>query len=102
MGRSLLVLALCIGSALATDFDRIVAGAQAKAAVIAAYPLTSGASLLVACIHGINRASQAAFERQLAAVAAVLEGHTGPVLWAGDFNAQSAGKLAWGMERSDW
>lgn len=44
MGRSLLVLALCVGSALATDFDRIVAGVQAKAARVRAARLAAYAA----------------------------------------------------------
>ena len=51
--------------------------------------------LLVATVHGLNRASNAAFERQIDRLAARLEAHDGPLLLAGDFNTQSARKLGY-------
>lgn len=54
---------------------------------------TDGAPrLLVASVHGINRASDAAFEAQLQRLQARLSVHTGPLILAGDFNTQSAHK----------
>jgi endonuclease/exonuclease/phosphatase (EEP) superfamily protein YafD len=49
-------------------------------------------TLLVISVHGINRASFAAFQRQIDALVSRLQSHRGPLLLAGDFNTQSAKK----------
>jgi endonuclease/exonuclease/phosphatase (EEP) superfamily protein YafD len=64
-----------------------------KAWLVGEYTLaSSGDTLMVATVHGINRASHEAFIDQLERLAAVLEKHDGPLLLAGDFNTQSAKK----------
>jgi len=56
---------------------------------------SGGATVLVVTVHGINRAPVEAFERQIDAIVARLRRHAGAILLAGDFNTQSARKLAY-------
>jgi endonuclease/exonuclease/phosphatase (EEP) superfamily protein YafD len=72
-----------------------------KSSLIAEYnlpcdatPAADAPTLLAASVHGINRASVEAFERQLDRLVERLARHEGPMLLAGDFNTQSARKLA--------
>jgi len=71
-----------------------------KSSLIAQYPISTGGFLLVASVHGINRAPEAAFKRQIDQLVTSLEqklhSEGGPFcLLAGDFNTQSAAKLAY-------
>jgi len=71
-----------------------------KSSLIAQYPISTGGFLLVASVHGINRAPEAAFKRQIDQLCTSLEQklHSGEgrfCLLAGDFNTQSAAKLAY-------
>lgn len=71
-----------------------------KSSLIAQYPISTGGFLLVASVHGINRAAEAAFKRQIDQLFTSLEQELrsggGPFcLLAGDFNTQSAAKLAY-------
>lgn len=63
-----------------------------KASLIARFGLQGGRQLLAATVHGLNRTSQEAFEKQMGCLVESLKGHTGPMILAGDFNTQSAKK----------
>ena len=54
-----------------------------------------GQTLLVANVHGINRAPRAAFKAQIDALVERLRTHVGPMLFAGDFNTQSKAKISY-------
>ncbi len=60
-----------------------------KSILVTEYALVSGASVMVANVHGINYRRAEALEQQLAALAGVLAVHTGPLVVAGDFNTWS-------------
>lgn len=50
--------------------------------------------LLVVNVHGINLESYRAFRRHLKQMLAVIDQHSGPVLWAGDFNTRTKARTA--------
>ena len=61
-----------------------------KAITFASYPVRgSRAELLAVSVHGINFTDAGAFERQMLRAKKVIEGHQGPVVFAGDFNTWS-------------
>lgn len=53
----------------------------------------TGEKLLVMNIHGINFVPQIAFENQINAVGEVIRNHVGPIIFAGDFNTYTSGRL---------
>lgn len=53
----------------------------------------SDETLLVMNIHGINFVPQAAFENQINVVAKTIKNHVGPIIFAGDFNTYTDGRL---------
>ncbi len=50
--------------------------------------------LMVLNIHGINFVAQKHFEDQITVAAEKIKTHTGPVIFAGDFNTYTAGRLS--------
>ncbi len=66
-----------------------------KATIYSRYPLAGlEEELLVVNVHGINLTSYAAFRRHLEQMLAVIDQHSGPVLWAGDFNTRTRARTA--------
>lgn len=61
-----------------------------KATIYAKYPLRGvREDLLVISVHGINITSLGAFKRHMQQMKTQIEKHSGPVLWAGDFNTRT-------------
>lgn len=61
-----------------------------KATVAAYYPLSqSEEQLLAISIHGINFSTNQAFYRQLTQIFELIDQHSGPVIFAGDFNTHN-------------
>ncbi|MES2768464.1 MAG: endonuclease/exonuclease/phosphatase family protein [Bdellovibrionota bacterium] len=52
----------------------------------------TGEKLMVLNVHGINFVPQGFFENQINMVAETIKGHTGPILFAGDFNTYTTGR----------
>jgi endonuclease/exonuclease/phosphatase (EEP) superfamily protein YafD len=67
-----------------------------KSALLTRYPLEgSSEALLVANLHGINfTLGTAPYRAQLEALERAMDGHTGPMILAGDFNDWSTGRSA--------
>jgi endonuclease/exonuclease/phosphatase (EEP) superfamily protein YafD len=75
-----------------SDFEPIIR--TPKALSVATFPLKGrNDELLVISIHGINLVSLAAFKRHLKIAIEEIETHEGPIIFAGDFNSNSAAKL---------
>lgn len=66
-----------------------------KVVLITKYPLLNGEELLVANIHAINFVSAEKLRRQIDSVANQIKKHTGPVIFAGDFNTWSDKKQSY-------
>ncbi|EQC50413.1 endonuclease/exonuclease/phosphatase family protein [Bacteriovorax sp. DB6_IX] len=66
-----------------------------KVVLITKYPLVNGEELLVANIHAINFVSAEKLRRQIDSVANQIKKHTGPVIFAGDFNTWSDKKQSY-------
>lgn len=65
-----------------------------KVTLVTTYGLASSSESLMALnIHGINWASDEAFERQIRSAAVEIAQHRGPVVFAGDFNVNSAARM---------
>ena len=61
-----------------------------KAVTYAKYPISqSNESVLVVNIHGLNMTSTRKFKRQMNDCKKLIEKHSGPVVFAGDFNTRS-------------
>jgi endonuclease/exonuclease/phosphatase (EEP) superfamily protein YafD len=70
-----------------------------KATTYAKYPIeNSEQELLVISVHGINLTSYGSFERHILQARAEIEKHTGPVLFAGDFNTRTAARTKYLMK----
>jgi endonuclease/exonuclease/phosphatase (EEP) superfamily protein YafD len=66
-----------------------------KATGLSLYSLQEGPELLVANLHGVNFSlTSEALQAQLADIAARIEHHDGPVIFAGDFNTWSSPRKA--------
>lgn len=66
-----------------------------KSALFASYPLSSGDSLWVVNIHAVNfTVGTEEFEQQLLELEQAVEQHTGPIVFAGDFNTWSEIRLS--------
>lgn len=63
-----------------------------KAMTIGTYPVGENAHVLVISIHGINFNSNAAFRRHMEQAAEEIRKHSGPVIFAGDFNTHTNGR----------
>lgn len=64
-----------------------------KSSVVAYLPIEgSSETLLVVNTHAINFTFLGPFERQLIALYEIINTHTGPVIWAGDFNTWNGGR----------
>lgn len=64
-----------------------------KISLITKYKLSNNSDeLLVINIHGINFVTLPSFKKQINALLEVINNHTGPVFFAGDFNSWSKGK----------
>ena len=64
-----------------------------KASLFNVYPLQDQ-QLLVITVHGINFTTNAAFRRQMMEIEKRIALHDGPVLWAGDFNTHTDGRMS--------
>lgn len=65
-----------------------------KALTMATYPIAgSRKTLLVVNIHGLNVTGHAAYESHLALSLAQMKGHSGPIIFAGDFNTRTKKRL---------
>jgi len=70
-----------------------------KISLITKYNIaTSGEELLVINIHGINFVTVGSFKKQIGALLEVINAHSGPVLFAGDFNTWSKSKYTYLQE----
>jgi len=71
-----------------------------KVSLASVYPLSGGRELLALNVHLLNfeKGSAKWFARQLMDLAEVMEDHTGPVLWAGDFNTWNPKRLTMVLE----
>ncbi|MBN3491522.1 endonuclease/exonuclease/phosphatase family protein [Vibrio neptunius] len=66
-----------------------------KSAIYATYPLSDGELLAVVNIHAVNFTyGTDEYQRQLDALVAELNKHSGPIIVAGDFNSWSADRMA--------
>ncbi|MCW8332891.1 endonuclease/exonuclease/phosphatase family protein [Vibrio paucivorans] len=66
-----------------------------KSGLYAVYPLSNGQSLAVVNIHSVNFTyGTEEYQRQLDSLVAELTTHTGPIVFAGDFNSWSEERLA--------
>lgn len=71
-----------------------------KATIFTKYPIQGKAEeLLVISVHGINLTNFASFKRHMDQAIAEIKAHTGPVLWAGDFNTRTKERTAYLMEK---
>jgi len=98
------VLPSWVRVALSEDREPIIN--TPKCMTMAKYPLTRedsddaadaaepGSQLLVISIHGVNAVSADALDRQLAQAAGEIRAHIGPVVFAGDFNTNTADKVS--------
>jgi len=93
------VLPSWVRVALSEDREPIIN--TPKCMTMAKYPLTRDgdadaepSSLLVISIHGVNAVSADALDRQLAQAAGEIRAHVGPVVFAGDFNTNTADKVS--------
>lgn len=68
-----------------------------KAMTMGTYPVGQKDHILVISIHGINFNSNAAFRNHMDQAAEEIKKHDGPVLFAGDFNSHTAGRLGYLM-----
>ncbi len=81
-----------------------------KTMVIAKYPLSDERALMAISIHGINWKGDEAFERQLKAAEPFIAQHSGPIIFAGDFNTKNANRhdtlvrvtAKYGLKRAPW
>lgn len=65
-----------------------------KALTMATYPIAgTDQELMVVNIHGLNLTSQKPFERHLQLAIRQMRGHTGPIVFAGDFNTRTQGRM---------
>ena len=65
-----------------------------KSMTFAKYPLSgTDKELLAINVHGINLTTYSSFVRQMAQASEEIEKHSGPVLFAGDFNTRTNGRL---------
>jgi len=64
-----------------------------KVTLVKLVPLNTGDNLLTLNIHGINFVSQKSFEKHILSILPTIEAHSGPIIWAGDFNTWSQGRL---------
>lgn len=77
-----------------SDFEPIIQ--TPKALSIANYSLKGrNDELMVISIHGINLVSLSAFKRHLKIAIEEIIHHDGPIIFAGDFNSNSAAKLSY-------
>jgi endonuclease/exonuclease/phosphatase (EEP) superfamily protein YafD len=60
-----------------------------KVSQIKIVELKNGEKLLVINIHAINFVSQSSFEKHIDSLLPVIRSHSGPIIWAGDFNTWS-------------
>lgn len=68
--------------------------ATPKALTMAVYPIEgSRKSLLVINIHGLNVTGHEAYESHLALSLAQMKNHSGPIIFAGDFNTRTKKRL---------
>lgn len=82
------------------DFEPILD--TPKTTVAAYYPITnSEEKLLVISIHGINFTTNSAFYRQLNQVFSLIDQHTGPVIFAGDFNTHNQKRFQFLKKEAD-
>jgi len=58
-----------------------------KVLTIGTYPIAGTKDLLIINIHGMNVTPNEAFERQIGDAIEAMSGHTGPIIFAGDFNS---------------
>ncbi|MBK24705.1 MAG: hypothetical protein CME70_11975 [Halobacteriovorax sp.] len=66
-----------------------------KISLITKYNIaTSGEELMVINIHGINFVTLGSFKKQINALLDVINSHSGPILFAGDFNTWSKSKYS--------
>ncbi len=65
-----------------------------KTLTMATYPIAgTDKELMVINIHGLNLTTQKPFERHLQLAMLQMKGHTGPVVFAGDFNTRTQARL---------
>ncbi len=66
-----------------------------KASLITYYTTSNQQKLLVVNTHGINFGGLTAFKTQIKILADALKSHSGPIIWAGDFNTWSSKRLSY-------
>lgn len=64
-----------------------------KTMLLSFFKLANSQTLAILNIHGINRASNEAFYRQIDESLALVKNHEGPVIFAGDFNTNKPEKF---------
>ncbi len=64
-----------------------------KTTLVSFYALNSGNKIAMFNIHGLNKTSNAAFFRQIDEALKYIDHHTGPVIFAGDFNTSNNDKM---------
>jgi endonuclease/exonuclease/phosphatase (EEP) superfamily protein YafD len=64
-----------------------------KTTLLSLFKLANGETLATLNIHGINRASNEAFYRQIDESLALVRNHQGPIVFAGDFNTNKREKF---------
>jgi len=70
-----------------------------KAMTFAKYPIEGRADeLLVISVHGINITKYGPFKRHMDQAAEQIENHSGPILFAGDFNTRTKARTAYLMK----
>ncbi len=65
-----------------------------KSSILGVLPIAGlQTELLVVNTHALNFTSTGAFEKQLKAIAERIKSHSGPILWAGDFNTWNGSRM---------